>query len=86
MANFDNIFNDYMSAYQKSSKYKDDILLDIGLRKQKYEETLDEMWANYLKGCPQQIVTYNEQVKYIKDTGCRIQRSKSTGKHTIIIQ
>lgn len=33
MSNFDNIFGDYFSAYQNTSKYKDESMLEITLRK-----------------------------------------------------
>ena len=54
------------------------------MKKEQYEEKLDEMWAIYLKGNPRQIVEYNKQLDYIKQYGGRIYRNEE-GKHRIIV-
>ena len=54
MGTFEDIFGNYFDAYKNTSKYKDDSMLDIGLRKSEFEKNLDEMWDNYRKGCFEQ--------------------------------
>ena len=49
MGTFEDIFGNYFNAYKNTSKYKDDSMLDIGLRKSEFEKNLDEMWDNYRK-------------------------------------
>lgn len=41
------------------------------------------MWANYAKGCFEQIVEYNKQVDDIKSSGFRVLRN-SKGLHKIV--
>ena len=52
MGNFDNIFGDYFNAYKNTSKYKDESMLEITLRKKEFEQNLDDMWAIYSRGNP----------------------------------
>ena len=56
----------------------------LKMKKEQYEEKLDEMWVIYLKGNPRQIVEYNKQLDYIKQYGGRIFRNEE-GKHRIIV-
>lgn len=84
MGDVKKLLDDMMDTYKRTSGYKDDVIRDIGLNRSKYAEHLDNMWANYIAGCMQQVVAYKEQIKYIKDAGFTVQRSKSTGKHRIV--
>lgn len=52
--------------------------------REEYEKRLDDMWQNYCLGCMMQVVEYKGQVKYIKEAGLEVLRSKSTGKHKIV--
>lgn len=84
MSNFNNIFGDYFSAYQNTSKYKDESMLEITLRKKEFEQNLDEMWSIYIRGVPQQIINYQKGVDQIKKTGLKVLRN-SQGKHKIVV-
>ena len=84
MADVKKILDDMFDTYKRTSSYRDDVIRHIGLRRGEYEEHLDKMWANYRSGMMSQIVAYKDQVKYIKDAGFTVQRSKSTGKHRIV--
>lgn len=77
------MFENYESAYKNTSKYKDEVMLEIMIRKREYEETLDKMWNIYSKGNPRQVIEYNKQVDYIKSFGLKVLRN-SAGKHKII--
>ncbi|RHT38375.1 hypothetical protein DW790_05850 [Firmicutes bacterium AM31-12AC] len=85
MNNFDNIFADYMNSYKATSGFKDNLKMEIYLRKAEYEECLNKMYANYMHGCTLQIVAYNEQIGDIKSAGLKVLRN-SSGKHKIIIK
>lgn len=84
MSNFENIFGDYFSAYQNTSKYKDESMLEITLRKKEFEQNLDDMWAIYRKGVSQQIINYQKGVDQIKKAGLKVLRN-SQGKHKIVV-
>lgn len=86
MANFDKdaFLNGFHEAYKRTSKYKDDSMMEIVIRRKEFEQRLDDMWRIYTSGNLQQVVAYKQQVKMIKDAGLIVQRSKSTGKHRII--
>lgn len=83
MSNFENIFGDYFNAYKNTSKYKDESMLEITLRKKEFEQNLDDMWAIYSRGNPQQIVEYQKGVDQIKSVGLKVLRN-SQGKHKIV--
>lgn len=83
MGNFEDIFGNYFNAYKNTSRYKDDSLLEISLRKKEFEENLDSMWAIYIKGNPKQIVEYQKGVEQIKRSGLKVLRN-SDGKHKIV--
>lgn len=84
MGNFENIFGDYFDAYKNTSKYKDESMLEITLRKKKFEQNLDDMWAIYSRGNPRQIVEYHKGVDQIKKSGLKVLRN-SEGKHKIVV-
>lgn len=80
-----NMFEDYFNAYKNTSKYKDDSMLEISIRKKEFEKNLDDMWSTYMRGVPQQIVEYNKQVEKLKELGFKILRN-SQGKHAIRVK
>ena len=84
MGAFEDIFGDYLNAYRNTSKYKDESMLDITLRKKEFEQNLDDMWAIYKRGNIQQIVNYQKGVDQIKNSGLKVLRN-SEGKHKIVV-
>lgn len=80
----ENIFSDYLSAYKNTSRYKDESMLDIALRKKEFEQNLDDMWMIYAKGNVSQIIEYQKGVDQIKKAGLKVFRN-SQGKHKIVI-
>ena len=86
--NFDakSYLNDLFEAQKNTSGYRDRVMMEIYLRRWEYEQRLDDMWAIYLKGNMKQLFIYKDQVKYIKDAGLEVLRSKSTGKHKIVLK
>lgn len=87
MADFDKetFMNGFKEAYKRTSKYKDASMMEMVIRRKEFEQRLDEMWRIYTSGNLQQVVAYKQQVKMIKDAGLIVQRSKSTGKHRIVL-
>lgn len=84
MSNFGDIFGDAINDYRNTSKYKDQGMMEIMLRRKEFEQNLDDMWSAYCKGNPAQIVEYNKGVEQIKESGLKVLRN-SVGKHKIII-
>ena len=84
MGAFEDIFGDYLNAYRNTSKYKDESMLEITLRKKEFEQNLDDMWAIYKRGNIQQIVNYQKGVDQIKNSGLKVLRN-SEGKHKIVV-
>ena len=78
------ILNDMFDTYKRTSDYRDSTVMGIGLHRAKYEEHLDKMWEIYCSGNMGQVVAYKQQIKYIKDAGFTVKRSKTTGKHKIV--
>lgn len=83
MNSFENMFGDFFNAYKNTSKYKDESMLEITLRKKEFEHNLDDMWAIYRRGNTQQIVEYQKGVDQIKKAGLKVLRN-SEGKHKIV--
>ena len=83
MGTFENLFGDYFNAYKNTSKYKDESMLEITLRKKEFEQNLDDMWVIYRRGNTQQIVEYKNGVDQIKKAGLKVLRN-SEGKHKIV--
>lgn len=77
---------DLFSAYNTTYQAKDDRKIGIVAEKERFEKLLDEMWNNYTRGNMKQVVEYKAQVKYIKEAGLVVKRSKSTGKHKILLE
>lgn len=85
MGNFEDIFfGDAINAYRNTSKYKDQGMMEIMLRRKDFEQNLNNMWSAYCKGNPTQIVEYNKGIEQIKESGLKVLRN-SVGKHKIII-
>lgn len=84
MGNFEDLFGDYFNAYKNTSEYKDKSMLEITLRKKEFEQNLDDMWAIYRRGNPQQIIEYQKGVDQIKKSGLKVLRN-SEGKHKIVV-
>lgn len=84
MGNFEDIFGDYFNAYKNTSKYKDESMLEITLRKREFEKNLDDMWEIFGKGNTRQIVEYQKGVNNIKNAGLKVLRN-SKGKHKIVV-
>lgn len=85
MAQPEDILNDLFSAYRNTSGYKDQVIMDIMLKRTAYEEHLDEMWRIYSTGNARQIVEYQKQVDDIKSCGLKVLRN-SAGKHKIVMK
>lgn len=83
MAGIEDILNDYFQAYQNTSRYKDNVMMEIFSKRQKIEELLDKMWRIYSTGNTRQIVEYQKQVDDIKSCGLKVLRN-SAGKHKIV--
>ena len=45
MAQPEDILNDLFSAYQNTSNYKDQAMMEIFAQRKTFEERLDEMWS-----------------------------------------
>lgn len=75
--------HDMFEPYFHTFANKDSKMIAIMQKREEYEKTLDEMWRIYLSGNMKQLFIYKDQVKYIKDAGLEVLRSKSTGKHKI---
>lgn len=84
MGAFEDMFGDYLNAYRNTSKYKDESMLEITLRKKEFEQNLDDMWAIYKRGNIQQVVNYKKGVDQIKNSGLKVLRN-SEGKHKIVV-
>lgn len=84
MGAFEDIFGDYLNTYRNTSKYKDESMLDITLRKKEFEQNLDDMLAIYKRENIQQIVNYQKGVDQIKNSGLKVLRN-SEGKHKIVV-
>ncbi len=84
MSKFDDLFGDGMfSAYKNTSRYKDNAMMEIMMRKEAFEKNLDDMWKIYQSGTTVQIIKYNKQLDIIKHTGLKVYRN-SAGKHKIV--
>lgn len=82
---FEHIFGDgFMDAYKRTSDYKDSAMMEIMLRRQEFEQRLDDMWRVYKNGNMQQVFEYRKQIDTIKSAGLVVKRHKETGKHKIV--
>lgn len=83
MNDYNNIFENFFSAYKNTSRYKDDSMMEIMLRKNEFEKNLDDMWKIYSNGTTSQIIEYQKGVNNIKAAGLKVLRN-SVGKHKIV--
>lgn len=83
MSTINDILGTYFDTYKDTSRCRDESMLDLALRKQEFEKTLDDMWRVYSSGNVRQIVEYQKQVDYIKSFGFKVLRN-SVGKHKIV--
>lgn len=84
MNNVEAFLKGFMEAHKHTAEYKDGCMVEIMCRRQEFEEHLDKMWQIYTSGNLHQVVAYKEQIKFIKNAGLEVLRSKSTGKHKIV--
>lgn len=85
MDNVNAFFDRFEEAYKHTSGYKDSARMEIMIRCPEFEKRLDDMWRIFKSGNMQQVFAYREQVQSIKDAGLVVMRSKSTGKHKIVL-
>lgn len=83
MANTDFI-TEWFNAYQAINEWQDQGKIDIALRKNKFENLLNEMWSIYVRGNSAQIVEYNKQIAAIKRYGYKVLRN-SIGIHKLVL-
>ena len=76
--------HDMFEAYKHTTEYKDRSMMEIIVRRQEFEQRLDDMWRIYCRGNLQQVVAYKAQIADIKSAGLVVMRSKTTGKHKIV--
>ena len=81
---FEEMFGNYFEAYKNTSKYKDESMLEIMMRKKEFEQNLDDMWAIYGKWVSAQIINYQQGIDQIKKVGLKVLRN-SKGKHKIVV-
>ena len=77
------ILNDMFDAYKHTSRYKDDGMMEIMVRREEFEQHLDKMWGIFKSGLFEQAVEYKKQVRSIKAVGLVVLRN-SAGKHKIV--
>ena len=82
MGNGTDFINNIFNTYKNTASYKDNSMMEYMMRKGEFEKNLDDMWANYMRGCTSQITSYQEQVNEIKRVGLKVLRN-SEGKHKI---
>ena len=83
MGNGTDFINNIFNTYKNTASYKDNSMMEYMMRKGEFEKNLDDMWANYMRGCISQITSYQEQVNGIKGVGLKVLRN-SEGKHKIM--
>ncbi len=74
----DNMFE----AYKHTSNYKDSVMMEIMLNREKFEKNLDDMWRLIAVHGVSQMTEYNNGVRNIKNAGLKVLRN-SAGKHKI---
>ena len=82
MNNFNNPLDDLFGSFQHTSRYKDSVMMEIMMRRQEFESSLDKMWSNMAFGGMKQVAEYRKGVDQIKDAGLVVLRN-SAGKHKI---
>lgn len=85
MGQIEDIFGGMFDACRNTSEYKDrSSMINIIFQRQEFEKNLDDMWVNYMRGNPAQLVEYNKGLDQIKSCGLKVLRN-SAGKHKIVV-
>lgn len=79
------MLHDMFEAYKNTSEYKDRSMMEIMMRKNEFEENLNQMWDIYRRGYLQQVVEYKKAIREIKDAGLTVLRNKA-GQHKIVFK
>jgi len=77
--------HDMFEAYKHTSDYKDTSMMEIMMRKNEFEENLNQMWDIYRRGNLQQVVEYKKGIRQIKEAGLTVLRNKA-GQHKIVFK
>lgn len=75
--------NNLFEAAKYTSGYKDQNMMEIMIRREEFEKSLDAMWNLYRKGNILQLPEYQKGVQKIKDSGLKVLRN-SFGQHKIV--
>lgn len=67
---------------ETTGKYRDSSKMEIALRKAEFEKSLNDFYAAYRKNPILYAVKYQEQLKVVKESGCKVLRN-SAGIHKI---
>lgn len=67
---------------ETTGKYRDSSKMEIALRKAEFEKSLNDFYAAYRKNPILYAVKYQEQLKVVKESGCKVLRN-SSGIHKI---
>lgn len=72
----------YLMHIETTGKYRDSSKMEIALRKAEFEKSLNDFYAAYRKNPILYAVKYQEQLKVVKESGCKVLRN-SAGIHKI---
>ena len=76
------IFLEIYLMYKTTGKYQDSSKIEIALRKEEFEKALNDFYEAYRSNPMLYAVKYQEQLKFVKDSGCKVLRN-SAGIHKI---
>ena len=80
--NKDDFTKVFFDGYSQFNNRRVNGKMEILLRRNEFEENLNQMWAIYRRGNVRQIIEYQNAVDQIKETGLRVLRN-SDGIHKI---
>ncbi len=80
--NWNDIFGNIFDAYNTAWNYQDSSKMEVALRKEEFEKALNDFYEAYRSNPMLYAVKYQEQLKVVKDSGCKVLRN-SAGKHKI---
>ena len=80
--NCNDIFGNIFDAYNTAWNYQDSSKMEIALRKEEFEKALNDFYEAYRSNPMLYAVEYQEQLKVVKDSGCKVLRN-SAGRHKI---
>ena len=72
----------YLMHIETTGKYRDSSKMEIALRKAEFEKSLNDFYAAYRKNPILYAVKYQEQLKAVKESGCKVLRN-TAGIHKI---